>query len=181
VSELIEQHKSITLLLFGFTTGMVWINLIILSIVIRKDELVGVATLIFLSVMGIFSFDLCENRVAHYVSVLMYTITSTVYANTVVSDKLILFTGAVDVFTILFMSIVIFTAFYDKWHKVSKYMYTSLECCWILSFCCYAIAHAFENRLMYNSLFLVLDCAPSAPHEQGLDDIVTTVIHHGRA
>ena len=69
VSELIEQHKSLTLLMFGFTTGMIWLNLIILSIVVRIDELAGLATLMFFSVMGVFSFDLCEHRAAHYLSV----------------------------------------------------------------------------------------------------------------
>jgi hypothetical protein len=181
VSELIEQHKSLTLLMFGFTTGMVWLNLIILSIVVRIDELTGVATVMFFSVLGVFAFDLCEHRPAHYLSVLMYTITSTTYANVVVSDKLVLFTVAVDVFTVLFMGIVVFTAFDQRWHQVSKCVYTSLECCWILSFCVYAIAHAFENRLFYNSLFLVLDCAPSTPHEKGLHDILTTVVQHGSA
>ncbi len=176
VSELIEQHKSLTLLMFGFTTGMVWVNLIILSIVVRKDELAGVATLMFFSVMGVFAFDLCEHRGAHYLSVLMYTVTSTAFANTVVSTKLLVFTAAVDLFTVLFAGMVVYTAFYDRWHAKSKCIYTSLECCWILSFCVYAIAHAFENRLMYNSLFLVLDCAPSAPHEKGLHDIVAAII-----
>ena len=180
VSELIEQHKSLTLLMFGFTTGMVWLNLIILSIVIRIDELTGVATVMFFSVLGVFAFDLCEHRGAHYISVLMYTITSTTYANVVVSEKLILFTVAVDVFTVLFMVIVVFTAFDSRWHQVSKCVYTSLECCWILSFCVYTIAHAFENRLFYNTLFLVLDCAPGTPYEKGLHDIVTTVVKHGR-
>jgi hypothetical protein len=156
VSELIEQHKSTTLLMFGFTTGMIWLNLIILSIVVRMDELAGVATLMFFSVMGIFSFDLCEHREAHYLSVLLYTCMSTIFANTVVSDELICFTIAVDLLTVLFMFTVIFTSFYDTWHTVSKYMFTTLECSWILSFCAYVSAHAFENRLMYNSLFLVL-------------------------
>jgi hypothetical protein len=177
VSELIEQHKSVTLLMFGFTTGMVWVNLMILSIVVRRDELAAVATLIFFSVMGIFSFDLCEHRHAHYLSVLGYTVTSTVYANTVVSDKLIFFTLAVGFFTVLFSAIVIYTAFFDKWHGQSKVFYTGLECCWILSFCVYAIAHAFENRLMYNSLFLILDCVPNTPHEQDLHSIVAAIIH----
>lgn len=179
VSELIEQHKSLTLLMFGFTTGMVWLNLIILSIVVRVDALAGVATLMFFSVLGVFAFDLCEHRPAHYLSVLMYTITSTTYANVVVSDDLILFTAAVDVFTALFMAMVVFTAFDEKWHQMSKCLYTSLECCWILSFCVYTIAHAFENRLIYNSLFLVLDCAPGTPYEKDLHDIMTAVVHRG--
>jgi hypothetical protein len=178
VSELIEQHKSMTLLMFGFTTGMIWLNLIILSIVVRMDEMAGVATLLFFSVMGIFSFDLCEHREAHYLSVLTYTLTSTIFANTVVSDKLLCFTIAVDLLTVLFMSTVIFTSFYDRWHTVSKYMFTTLECSWILSFCAYASAHAFENRLMYNSLFLILDCAPGTPHEKELHDIMTMVVNH---
>ena len=177
ISELIEQHKSLTLLMFGFTTGMIWVNLIILSIVIRRDELVGVATLIFFSVMAVFSFDLCEHRKAHYISVIMYAASSTLYANMVVSFKLIYFTVAVDVFTFLFAAIVIYTAFFDKWHKKSKCLYTGLECCWILSFCIYAIAHAFENRFIYESLVLVLDCAPSTLHEQGLDSLMTFITH----
>jgi len=179
VSELIEQHKSLTLLMFGFTTGMVWINLIILSIVMKRDELAVVATLIFFSVMGVFSFDLCEHRRAHYLSVLMYTATSTAYANMAVSPKLIQYTAAVDICTVSFILIVVYTAKFDKWHRTSKCLYTGLECCWILSFCVYAIAHAFENRLVYNSLFLVLDCAPSTPHEKDLHDIVAAVIHGG--
>jgi hypothetical protein len=178
VSELIEQHKSMTLLMFGFTTGMIWLNLIILSIVVHIDELAGVATLMFFSVMGIFSFDLCEHREAHYLSVLVYTLTSFIYANTVVSEKLMCFTVAVDLLTVMFMSTVIFTSCYDKWHTVSKYMFTTLECAWILSFCAYVSAHAFENRFMYNSLFLVIDCAPSTPHEKGLHDILTMVVNH---
>ena len=178
VSELIEQHKSLTLLMFGFTTGMLWLNLIILSIVVRIDELAGIATLLFFSVMGIFSFDLCEHRAAHYLSVFLYTLTSTIFANTVVSDKLMFYTVAVDVFTVMFIFIVIFTSFYDKWHTVSKYVFTTLECAWIFSFCAYVSAHAFENRLMYNSLLLVLDCAPSTPYEKGLHDIMTTVVNH---
>jgi hypothetical protein len=177
VSELIEQHKSMTLLMFGFTTGMIWVNLIILSIITRRDELTGVATLIFLSVMGVFAFDLCEHRAAHYLSVLIYTATSTFFANAVVSTKLLMFTVAVDVFTALFGAMVIYTAFHDRWHAGSKCLYTGLECCWILSFCIYTIAHAFENRFMYNSLFLVLDCTPNTPHEKGLHDIITTIIH----
>ena len=176
VSELIEQHKSLTLLLFGFTSGMIWLNLIILSIVMRADELAGVATLMFFSALGVFAFDLCENKAAHYLSVLVYTITSTTYANTVVSYDLAIFTVAVDVFTILFMIMVVFTAFHDRWHFVSKCLYTGFECCWILSFCVYTIAHAFENRFVYNTLFLVIDCTPGTLHEKGLHDIVTTVI-----
>ena len=178
ISELIEQHKSLTLLMFGFTTGMIWVNLIFVSIALRRDELVGVATLIFLSVMGVFSFDLCEHRNSHYVSVLMYTASSTAYANMVVSSQLVLFTAAVDIFTLMFVGIVIYTAFFDKWHKTSKCLYTGLECCWILSFCVYAIAHAFENRFIYDSLFLVLDCTPDTPHEHGLDDILAIIIQN---
>jgi len=179
VSELIEQHKSMTLLMFGFTTGLMWLNLIIISIIVRIDELAAVATLMFLSIMGIFAFDLCENREAHYASVLLYTASSTIFANTVVSEKLLIFTLAVDFFTVSFMTMVVFTSCHDRWHSVSKYLFTTLECCWILSFCTYVTAHAFENRFMYNSLFLVLDCAPSTPHEQGLHDILTTVVKHG--
>jgi hypothetical protein len=177
VSELIEQHKSMTLLMFGFTTGMIWVNLIILSIVVRKDELTGVATLIFLSVMGVFAFDLREHRNAHYLSVIMYFAMSTIFVNAVVSTKLLMFTVAVDLFTGLFAVMVVYTSCHDRWHVGSKCLYTSLECCWILSFCVYTVAHAFENRFMYNSLFLVLDCAPGTPHEKGLHDIVTTIIH----
>ena len=177
VSELIEQHKSMTLLMFGFTSAMVWLNLIILSIVMRRDELAGIATLLFFSVLGIFAFDLCEHKQAHYLSVLMYTATSTAYANAIISDKLFILTIAVDFFTVSFLLIVIYTSYHDRWHRGSKCLYTGLECGWILSFCVYAIAHAFENRLMYNTLFLVLDCAPDTPHEEGLHDIMTAVIH----
>ncbi len=154
--------------------------MIILSIVVRNDELAVVATLMFFSVLGVFSFDLCTHKRAHYLSVLVYTVTSTIFANTVVSKRLVLFTAAVDFFTVLFLGMVMYTAFFSKWHRTSKYLYTGMECCWIFSFCVYAIAHAFENRLMYNSLFLVLDCTPSTPHEKELHDIVTAIIRSGK-
>lgn len=181
VSELIERHKSLTLLMFGFTTAMIWLNLIILSLIVRGDGLAAIATLMFFSVLGVFSFDLCAHRQAHYLSVLTYAFASTYFANTVVSSKLIVFTVAVDLFALLFLSTALFTAFLDRWHSVSKYMFTCLECGWILSFCAYAAAHAFENRLMYNSLFLVVDCAPGAPHEEGLRDILTAAADGGVA
>jgi hypothetical protein len=176
VSELIERHKSLTLLMFGFTTAMIWLNLVILSVIARADGLAAIATLMFFSVLGVFSFDLCEHRSVHYLSVLVYAFTSTLFANTVVSDKLIVFTVAVDLFTLLFLLTALFTAFLDRWHTVSKYMFTCLECGWILSFCAYVAAHAFENRLVYNSLFLVVDCAPGAPHEEDLRDILAAAL-----
>ena len=180
VSELIEKHKSMTLFMLGFTTGLIWLNLIILSIVLRRGVLAVLATLIFLSVMGVFAFDLCEHKALHYMSVIVYTASSTAYANMAVSIHLIYYTAAVDCLTLAFLLAVAYTALFDEWHKISKYLYTGLECCWILSFCIYAIAHAFENRFNYNSLFFALECTPSTLQEYEIHEILAAVIHGGR-
>jgi hypothetical protein len=69
ISELIEAHKSLVLIMFGFTSGLVWLNLIMLSVIVRSDELVALATLIFFSVMGVIAFDVSHYRLLHYLFV----------------------------------------------------------------------------------------------------------------
>ena len=172
ISELIEAHKSLVLIMFGFTSGLVWLNLIILSLIVKTDELVALATLIFFSVMGVIAFDLSHYRLMHYFFVFLYTVSSTAYANIVVSDKLYLFTILVDVFTFLFLLLVIYTAMYDDWGDTSKYFYTGFECLWIVSFFAYVIAHAYENRLSYNSLLLLVNCTHDNAHEEGIHTMI---------
>ena len=172
VSELIEAHKSLILIMFGFTSGLVWLNLIILSLIVRTDELVALSTLMFLSVMGIIAFDVSYNRLTHYLFVALYTITSTAYANIVVSDSLYLFTLLVNVSTFFFVIVVFYTAFDDEWGVVSKYFYTGFECLWILAFFAYVLAHAFENRLAYNTLLLLVNCTSDTAHEKGIHALV---------
>lgn len=172
ISELIEAHKSLVLIMFGFTSGLVWLNLIILSLIVKTDELVALATLIFFSVMGVIAFDLSHYRLMHYFFVFLYTVSSTAYANIVVSDKLYLFTILVDVFTFLFLLLVIYTAMYDDWGDTSKYFYTGFECLWIVSFFAYVIAHAYENRLSYNSLLLLVNCTDDNVHEEGIHTMI---------
>jgi hypothetical protein len=172
ISELIEAHKSLVLIMFGFTSGLVWLNLIILSLIVKTDELVALATLIFFSVMGVIAFDLSHYRLMHYLFVALYTISSTAYSNIVVSDKLYLFTILVDVTTILFLILVIYTAMYSEWGDVSKYFYTGFECLWIVSFFAYVIAHAYENRRSYNSLLLLVNCTDDNAHEEGIHTMI---------
>ena len=172
ISELIEAHKSLVLIMFGFTSGLVWLNLIILSLIVKTDELVALATLIFFSVMGVIAFDLSHFRLMHYFFVALYTVSSTAYSNIVVSDKLYLFTILVDVFTFLFLLLVIYTAMYDDWGDTSKYFYTGFECLWIVSFFAYVIAHAYENRLSYNSLLLLVNCTDDNVHEEGIRTMI---------
>lgn len=172
VSELIEAHKSLVLVMFGFTSGLVWLNLIILSLIVRTDELVMLSTLVFLSVMGVIAFDVSNHRLAHYLFVAMYTLSSTAYANIVVSDKLYLFTAAVNVCTILFVFMVLYTAADDEWGDLSKYFYTGFECLWIVAFFAYVIAHAFENRRSYNTLLFLVNCTADTAHEEGIHTVI---------
>ena len=172
ISELIEAHKSLVLIMFGFTSGLVWLNLIILSLIVKTDELVALATLIFFSVMGVIAFDLSHYRLVHYLFVGLYTISSTAYSNIVVSDKLYLFTILVNVTTILFLILVIYTAMFSEWGDVSKYFYTGFECLWIVSFFAYVIAHAYENRRSYNSLLLLVNCTDDNAHEEGIHTMI---------
>ena len=172
VSELIEAHKNFVLVMFGFTSGLLWMNLIILSLIVRADELVALSTLMFLSVMGIIAFDLSHYRLTHYLFVLLYTLSSTTYANIVVSDKLYLFTMAVNITTVLFMILVIYTAADNEWGEVSKYFYTGFECMWIVAFFAYVIAHSYENRHAYNTLLLLVNCTADTAHEEGLHTLI---------
>lgn len=172
ISELIEAHKSMVLVMFGFTSGLVWLNLIILSLIVRTDELVALSTLVFLSVMGVIAFDLSHHRLTHYLFVALYTLSSTAFANIVVSDRLYPFTVAVNIFTILFVLLVIYTACDNDWGDVSKYFYTGFECLWIVAFFAYVLAHAYENRLSYNSLLLLVNCTADIPREQGIHTMI---------
>ena len=168
ISELIEAHKSLVLIMFGFTSGLVWLNLIMLSVIVRSDELVGLATLIFFSVMGVIAFDVSHYRLLHYLFVALYTISSTAFANIVVSDNLYLLTTLVNLTTTLFITMVLFTATDSEWGDVSKYFYTGFECLWIMAFFVYVIAHAHENRNSYNTLLLLVTCTDDTTHEKGL-------------
>jgi hypothetical protein len=168
VSELIEAHKTLVLVMFGFTSGLLWLNLIIISLIVRTEELVALATLMFLSVMGVIAFDLSHYRFTHYLFVLMYTASSTAFANIVVSDKMYTFTALVNLSTTLFLMLVFFTSADGQWGRVSKYFYTGFECLWILSFFAYALAHSFENRKAYNSLLLLVNCTANTVREEGL-------------
>jgi len=172
ISELIEAHKSLILIMFGFTSGLVWLNLIIISLIVRTDELVALSTLMFLSVMGIIAFDVSHNRLTHYLFVALYTFTSTAFANIVVSDKLYLFTLLVNISTVFFVMVVLYTAFEDEWGAISKYFYTGFECIWIMAFFAYVLAHAFENRLAYNTLLLLVNCTSDTAHEKGIHTLV---------
>ena len=168
VSELIEAHKTLVLVMFGFTSGLLWLNLIIISLIVHTDELVALATLMFLSVMGVIAFDLSHYRLTHYLFVLMYTASSTAFANIVVSDKLYLLTVLVNLSTALFLMLVLYTSVNERWGHVSKYFYTGFECLWIMSFFAYALAHSFENRHAYNSLLLLVNCTAGTVHEEGI-------------
>ena len=172
VSELIEAHKSLILIMFGFTSGLVWLNLIILSLIVRTDELVALSTLMFLSVMGIIAFDVSHYRLTHYLFVALYTSSSTAFANIVVSDNLYAFTLLVNISTVLFVSVVLYTAFDDEWGGISKYFYTGFECIWIMAFFAYVLAHAFENRLAYNTLLLIVNCTADTAHEKGIHTLI---------
>lgn len=172
ISELIEAHKSMVLVMFGFTSGLVWLNLIILSLIVRTDELVALSTLVFFSVIGVMAFDLSHYRLTHYLFVGLYTLSSTAFANIVVSDKLYLFTAAVNLSTILFVILVVYTAMDDDWGGVSKYFYTGFECLWIVAFFAYVIAHAYENRHSYNTLLLLVNCTEDTAHEEGIHTVI---------
>lgn len=172
VSELIEAHKSLVLVMFGFTSGLVWLNLIIISLIVHTDELVGLSTLMFLSVMGVIAFDLSHHRLTHYLFVGLYMASSFAFANIVISDKLYLFTVIVNISTILFAFLVVYTAMYEEWGCVSKYFYTGFECLWIVSFFAYVLAHAYENRHAYNSLLLIVNCSTDTVHEEGIHTII---------
>ena len=176
ISELIEAHKSMVLVMFGFTSGLVWLNLIILSLIVRADELVALSTLVFLSVMGVIAFDLSHHRLTHYLFVTLYTLSSTVFANSIVSDRLYPFTIAVNVSTVLFVILVLYTATDSDWGDVSKYFYTGFECLWIVAFFVYVLAHAYENRHSYNSLLLLVNCTADTAHEEGIHSISTAAL-----
>jgi hypothetical protein len=172
VSELIEAHKTLVLVMFGFTSGLLWLNLIIISLIVHTDELVALATAMFLSVMGVIAFDLSHYRLTHYLFILMYTASSTAFANIVVSDRLYLFTVMVNFSTFLFLLLVLITSADGRWGSVSKYFYTGFECLWIMSFFAYSLAHAFENRHAYNSLLLLVNCTADTIHEEGLHTMI---------
>ena len=172
VSELIEAHKSLVLVMFGFTSGLLWLNLIIISLIVHTDELVALATLMFLSVMGVIAFDLSHYRLTHYLFVVLYMASSTAFANIVVSAKLYVFTLCVNWSTALFLLLVFYTAAEARWGRFSKYFYTVFECLWILSFFVYVLAHAFENRGAYDSLLLLVNCTADAIHEEGLHTLL---------
>jgi hypothetical protein len=168
VSELIEAHKALVLVMFGFTSGLIWLNLIIISLIVHRDGLVALATLMFLSVMGLIAFDLSHYRLTHYLFVLMYTATSTAFANIIFSDKLYVFTICVNWTTALFLLFAFYTSTDERWGRVSKYFYTVFECLWIISFFAYVLAHAFENMHAYNSLLLLVNCTTDTVSEDGL-------------
>ena len=74
--------------------------------------------------MGVIAFDVSHYRLLHYLFVALYTISSTAFANIVVSDNLYLLTTLVNLTTTLFITMVLFTATDSEWGDVSKYFYT---------------------------------------------------------
>jgi hypothetical protein len=118
--------------------------------------------------MGVIAFDVSHYLLMHYLFVALYTISSTAFANIVVSDKLYLLTAIVNLTTVLFISMVLYTAMDSEWGDVSKYFYTGFECLWVMAFFVYVIAHAYENRNSYNALLLLVNCTADTAHEKGL-------------
>ena len=175
VSELIEGHKSFVLVLFGFSCGLLWLNLVIISVIAHSNVLVGLATFMFFAVMGIIAFDLSTYRVTHSLFVTMYAIASTSYANLLVSEHLFIYTSLLNTAATLFFLLVIVTLFEDGWRTRTKYFYTIFECCWIIAFFAYVLAHAFENRLAYNSLLSVQD-TEQTPFEKGLHTTIRGLV-----
>jgi hypothetical protein len=118
--------------------------------------------------MGVIAFDVSHYRLLHYLFVALYTISSTAFANIVVSDNLYLLTALVNLTTTLVITMVLFTATDSEWGDVSKYFYTGFECLWVMAFFVYVIAHAHENRNSYNTLLLLVTCTDDTTHEKGL-------------
>jgi hypothetical protein len=175
ISELIEEHKSFVLVMFGFTCGLIWLNLVIISVIAHSNLLVGLATLMFFGVMGIFAFDVSTARAPHYLFVAIYATASTAYGNLLVSERLFIFTSLLNVAAALFFLLVVITLLEDKWQTRTKYFFTIFECCWIMAFFAYVLAHAFENRFAYNSL-LSLQHTEQTPFEEGLHTTIRGLV-----
>jgi hypothetical protein len=174
ISELIEGHKSFVLVLFGFSCGMLWLNLVIISLIAHSEVLVGLATMMFFAVMGVCAFDVSTYRAPHYIFVSLYAVSSTAYANLLISEHLYVFTVALNIAAALFFVLALASASQGGLDTFAKYFYTTFECCWILAFFAYVLVHAFENRRAYNSL-LALKNTYEAPFEQGLHTTIQSI------
>lgn len=152
VSELIEVHKTLAIIFFGFSCGLVWLNLVLMGILRGSDLLVALATMVFLSVMGVLAFDVNAHRGAHYTFVANYMLSSVAYVNVALTEENQLFSYAVNICTFLFAFAVATAAQHAKWNTVLKYTYTIIECTWITSFLCYALIDAGSYRTQYNQL-----------------------------
>ena len=174
ISELIEGHKTFVLVIFGFSCGLLWLNLVIISLIAHSEALVGLATLMFFAVMGVCAFDIGTYRIPHYIFVSLYAVASTAYANLLISEHLYIFTVFLNIAASLFFVLAVISASNNGLDTFAKYFYTTFECFWIIAFFAYVLVHAFENRHAYNSL-LALKHTEQTPFEQGLHTTIQSI------
>ena len=155
LSELMEVHKTVILLFFGFACGLLWLNLVLIGLLRHSDNLVGLGTMVYFSVMGIMSFDVSEHIVAHYCFVMCLMMASLLYVNIAVVSSNLPITIAVNVLTTSFIAVSVLKMVLPCWTAQFKYVYTLVEIGWVASFFCYTLINSYLSKNDFDSLLTV--------------------------
>ena len=152
ISELMEVHKSVILLFFGFACAMVWLNLTLISLIQHDETMLIIGTAIYFSFLGIMSFDITAHRYVHYGFVLSYIATSLAYVNLASNGARDDAATAVNALTCLFAASAVFKWLAPGWEHALKYPYTFIEIGWVIALFCYTLDHSYRSRNDFNTL-----------------------------
>ena len=152
ISELIEVHKTLITLFFGFSCAMIWFNLALVSLLKQSEDMAMLCCVIYFAFMGILSFNVSEHRAIHCAFVGLYIVSSCWYVNLAVSPENLEATVAVNVLSVSFVVVALVRFSQSKITTTFKYTFTLVECLWVASVYCYTLIISCENRKNFNLL-----------------------------
>lgn len=154
ISELIEVHKTLIILFFGFSCGMVWFNMVLISLLRQNETMVKLSTVIYFAFMGILSFDVSKYAMYHYVFVALYICSSCWFVNLGALPENAEATIAVNVMSCLFVVVAVARFLQTKTSTSFKYAYTLIECLWVASLFGYTLVNSCMYRRDFGKLLI---------------------------
>lgn len=152
ISELIEVHKTLITLFFGFSCAMIWFNLLLISLLKQNEQMAMLCCVIFFAFMGILSFDVSQNALFHCIFVALYVASSCWYVNLAVSPENLEVTVAVNVLSACFVAVAVMRFTQARISTTLKYTFTLVECLWVASFYSYTLINSCMHRKNFDRL-----------------------------
>jgi hypothetical protein len=135
-SEVIERNKNIMVIMFGFVTGLLWMNLMMVGLLMSDYPMIRWSILLYFTSLGIFAFDISKYRVMHYLFVLLMMATALIMANTIDFHIDGWYKNILNVGSVIFIANVITTwvvltqnrnNMLNKYHAVGDVQYETIE------------------------------------------------------